>query len=207
MLLANNITFSRNNREVLKNINVSLKPNKIIHLKGNNGVGKTTLLKIITNVIKPDQGDIFWNGKNIKKNPYELYKNLTFIMDKRTSNNFFTVYENILFWKNLFRSKINNKEIDSVLSMLLLDKYKNINASNLSYGELKKLELSRLIIEKKMLWVLDEPYIGLDSPSADLLNQTFLNHIELGGIIIFTSHITPAIRTLHSLNLETENER
>ena len=207
MLLANNITFSRNNREILKDVNISLKPKKIIHLKGNNGAGKTTLLKIITNVIKPDQGEIFWNGKNIKKNPYELYKSLTFIMDKKSSNSFLTVYENVLFWKNLFRSKIKNKEIDSVLNLLLLDKYKNIHASNLSYGELKKLELARLIIEQKMLWVLDEPYIGLDNSASDLINQTFLNHIELGGMIIFTSHITPAIRTLHTITLETENER
>ena len=67
MLLANNISFTRNNKKILDNINLSLPPKKIIHLTGNNGVGKTTLLKILSNIIQPNEGDIFWNGKNIKK--------------------------------------------------------------------------------------------------------------------------------------------
>ena len=86
MLLANNIYFNRSNKKILENINLSLSSKKIIHLTGNNGVGKTTLLKILCNIIQPDEGDIFWNGKNIKKNPYEFYKDLTLIMDKNTSN-------------------------------------------------------------------------------------------------------------------------
>ena len=60
-----------------------------------------------------------------------------------------------------------------------------------------------MIIEQKKLWVLDEPYIGLDNSSSNLLNQTILNHIDLGGMVIFTSHILPAINTLHTLNLES----
>ena len=67
MLLANNLFFKRNNKVILNNISVSLSPKKIIHLKGNNGVGKTTLLKILSNIVKPDRGEIFWNAKNIKK--------------------------------------------------------------------------------------------------------------------------------------------
>ena len=203
MLIANNLCFKRNDKDILKDINLTLSPKKIIHLRGNNGVGKTTLLKIITNVVEPDKGEIFWNSKNIKKNPFDLYKDLTFIMDKPTSNNNLTVYENILFWRQIFSSKISVKEIDSILNLLLLSKYRNTEIQKLSFGEIKKLELSRLIIEQKKLWVLDEPYIGLDNSSSNLLNQTILNHIDLGGMVIFTSHILPAINTLHTLNLES----
>ena len=201
MLLANNLSFKRNDKNILKNISLTISPKKIIHLTGNNGVGKTTLLKILTNVLEPSEGEVFWNGKNIKKNPYDFYNDLTFIMDKKTSNRNLTVYENILFWRKLFSSKINLKEIGSILSLLSLDKHRDTQADKLSYGELKKLELSRLIIEQKKLWVLDEPYIGLDTSSSDLINQTLLNHIELGGMVIFTSHILPTIRTLHNFNL------
>ena len=67
MLLANNIFFKRNNKIILSNINISISPGKILHLKGNNGIGKTTLLKILTNIIQPEKGEIFWKGKNIKK--------------------------------------------------------------------------------------------------------------------------------------------
>ena len=204
MLIANNLCFKRHDRDILKDINLTLSPKKIIHLRGNNGVGKTTLLKVITNVVEPDKGEIFWNSKNIKKNPFDLYADLTFIMDKQTSNNQLTVEENIKFWCKLFSSKINNKEIGSLLVLLSLDNYRKTQVSNLSFGEIKKLELSRLIIEQKKLWILDEPYIGLDKSTSDLISQTMLNHVNLGGMVIFTSHINPLIKDLKILNLEND---
>ena len=202
MLLANNIYFKRNNNYLLSSINLSLSPKKIIHLQGKNGSGKTTLLKILTNIIEPESGEVFWKGKNIKKNYYDFYNNLTFIMDNQTSNINLTVKENISFWCKLFSSKITDKEIDSILNLLLLIQYKNTQVRYLSYGEIKKLELSRLIIEQKKLWILDEPYIGLDKSSMELINQTVINHAELGGMTILTSHVNPQITNLEIFNLE-----
>ena len=113
MLLANNICFKRNNKEILRNVSLVLTPKKIIHLTGNNGVGKTTLLKILTHVLEPEKGEIFWNGKNIKKNLFNFYNDVTFIMDKVTSNKNLTVNENVLFWKKIFSSPRKTKEIEN----------------------------------------------------------------------------------------------
>ena len=66
MLLANNICFNRDNKSILQNFSLTISPKKIIHLVGDNGVGKTTLLKILANILEPNEGEIFWNGKNIK---------------------------------------------------------------------------------------------------------------------------------------------
>lgn len=202
MLLANNIFFHRNNREILSNINISISPKQIIHLTGDNGVGKTTLLKILCNVLEPQKGNIFWKSKNIKKNYFEFYNDLTFIMDKETSNVNLTVYENIIFWKQLFSSKIKIDEINLILDLLYLQQYKNVIVGDLSYGERKKLELLRLIIEQKKLWVLDEPFIGLDKPTINIINQTFNRHIEYNGMILFTSHLSPNIKNVEIFNLE-----
>ena len=202
MLLANNIFFNRNNREILSNINISLSPKQIIHLTGDNGVGKTTLLKILCNILEPQKGNIFWKSKNIKKNYFEFYNDLTFIMDKETSNVNLTIYENIIFWKQLFSSKIKIDEINLILDLLYLQQYKNVIVDNLSYGERKKLELLRLIIEQKKLWILDEPFIGLDQPTIDIINQTFNRHIEYNGMILFTSHLSPNIKNVEIFNLE-----
>jgi len=202
MLLANNIYFKRNNRKIINNVSLSLSDHKIIHLTGNNGAGKTTLLKIITNVLELQKGEIYWNGKNIKKNPFDFYKNVTFIMDHNTSNKSLTINENIFFWRKLFSSKRNNKEIDSILELLSLNHLQNTLISYLSYGEKRKLELSRLIIEQKKLWVLDEPYNGLDQSSINLVNHTLLNHMKLGGMIIFTSHFSPEIPNIENLYLD-----
>ena len=201
MLLANNIFFERDNQIILKNLSLTISEKKIIHLIGKNGSGKTTLLKILSNILYPQKGDIFWNGKNIKKNPFEFYKDITFIMDKESSNKNLTLYENIFFWKKIFSSKINESEIDSILSVLSLIEYKNTRVINLSYGEIKKLELLRLIIEKKKLWLLDEPFIGLDKTSIEIINQTIINHTDLGGMVVFTSHISSKISNLEILEL------
>ena len=202
MLLANNIYFKRNKIEILNNINISISPNKILYIQGKNGSGKTTLLKILTNILKPKKGEIFWKGKNIKKNPFNYYKDVTFIMDNKTSNINLTVKENIMFWSKLFSSKTSIQQINSALKLLSLDKYQNTLVGNLSYGEIKKLELSRLIIEQKKLWILDEPYIGLDNYSIGLINQSIINHVEKGGMTILTSHIPPDINDLEILNLD-----
>ena len=202
MLLANNLSFQRNNKEIFKNLNISLTPKKIIHLRGRNGIGKTTLIKILTNMLLPSSGEIYWNGKNIKKNLNEFFNNLTYIMDTQTSKIEMTVMENIIFWKKLFSSPIELNEIDAIINFLLLKNYKNTKVNYLSTGEIKKLELCRLIIEQKKLWILDEPYVGLDQLMIDSVNATFENHIANGGMIIFSSHSNPALKNMETIQLE-----
>jgi len=207
MLLANNISFYRNNSIIFKDVNLALPPQKIINITGANGIGKTTLLKILTHILLPKKGNIFWNGKNIKKNFFDYYKDVTFIMDKQTSNINLSVIENIFFWKRLFSSMINKKEIDAILNLLSLSNYRNTLVNFLSNGETKKLELARLVIEQKKLWILDEPYIGLDIDAINLLNETFINHTKSGGMIIFSSHFIPDIPDLENLHLENYAHR
>ena len=69
----------------------------------------------------------------------------------------------------------------------------------LSSGEKKKLELIRLILEQKKLWILDEPFNHLDSLSIEILNQTFLEHINNDGMILFASHYDPVINNIETL--------
>jgi len=202
MLLASNLSFQRNNKKIFSKLNISLSPKKIIHLRGRNGIGKTTLIKILTNMLLPSSGEIYWNGKNIKKNINEFFSNLTYIMDTQTSKIEMTVIENIIFWKKLFSSPIELKEIDAIINLLLLEDYKNTKVNYLSTGEIKKLELCRLVIEQKKLWILDEPYVGLDELMINLINETFKNHIANGGMIIFSSHSNPELQNMETIQLE-----
>ena len=202
MLLANNLSFKRGRKEIFQEMNISLPPKKIIHLKGRNGIGKTTLIKILVNMLLPTTGDIYWNGKNIKKNFNKFFTNLTYIMDAQTSKNELTVSENIQFWIKLFSSSIKPKQLEGIFDLLSLDKYKNIQVNFLSKGEVRKLELFRLVIEQKKLWILDEPFVGLDETTRELINETFRNHIENNGMIFFSSHHYPEIQNMDTINLE-----
>jgi len=200
MLLVNNLSFARNDKEIFKDLDFSVGPKRIIHIAGRNGIGKTTLIKILANILIPKTGEIYWNGKNVKKNLRDFFKNSTLIMDIHTSKSELTVFENTIFWKRLFSSKIKQTELESIFKILSLNK--NSKAGFLSKGEIKKLELCRLIIEQKKLWLLDEPYVGLDESSIKLINETFNNHIENEGMIIFSSNSQPQLKNMDTIHLE-----
>jgi heme ABC exporter ATP-binding subunit CcmA len=201
MLLINNLSFSRNKTKIFENLNLSLSNKKIIQIKGRNGSGKTTFLKVILNILEPNNGEIIWKGKNIKKNIFDFYNQTTFIMDNNTSTRQLSVEDNINFWKGLSSSKLNNKEIFELLNKLNIEKYYKTKVMYLSSGERKKLELIRLILEQKKLWVLDEPFNHLDDLSIEILNQTFLDHVNNDGMILFASHYDPMINNLETLVL------
>ena len=201
MLLINNLSFSRNETKIFENLNLSLSNKKIIQIKGRNGSGKTTFLKVILNILEPNNGEIIWKGKNIKKNIFDFYNQTTFIMDNNTSTRELTVEDNINFWRGLSSSKLNNEEIFELLNKLNIEKYYKTKVMYLSSGERKKLELIRLIKEQKELWVLDEPFNHLDDLSIEILNQTFLDHANNDGMILFASHYDPMINNLETLVL------
>ncbi len=196
MLLINDLSFYRNNNVIFDNVNISLANGQITQIKGKNGSGKTTLLKVILNIIEARSGEIFWEGKNIKKNIFNFYNQTTFISDQYTSSRKLTVYDNINFWKGLSYSQLNDNDILLLLGTFNLKKYQNTETMYLSAGEIKKLELLRLILEQKKLWILDEPYNHLDNLSIEILNQTFIDHVNNEGIILFTSHYNPPINKI-----------
>ena len=201
MLLINNLSFSRNETKIFENLNLSLSDKQMIQIKGRNGSGKTTFLKVILNILEPKNGEIIWKGKNIKKNIFDFYNQTTFIMDNNTSTRELSIEDNINFWSGLSSSKLNNDEIFILLKKLDIEKYFKTKVMYLSSGEQKKLELMRLILEQKKLWVLDEPFNHLDDLSIEILNQTFFDHINNDGMILFASHFNPIINNLETLKI------
>ena len=184
---------------LVENLNLSLNNKGMMQIKGKNGSGKTTFLKVILNILEPESGEIIWKGKNIKKNIFDFYNQTTFIMDNNTSTRELSVQDNINFWKGLSSSKLNDDEIFKLLKKLDIEQYYKTRVMLLSSGERKKLELLRLILEQKKLWVLDEPFNHLDDLSIEILNQTFLDHINSDGMILFASHFNPNISNLETL--------
>ena len=201
MLLINNLSFSRNDNIIFQNLNLSLINRSITQIRGKNGSGKTTFINVILNFLESKTGEIFWEGKNIKKNIFNFYNKTTFIMDHNTCTRKMTVLDNINFWSRLSSSKLTKDEIVLLLETFNIQKYQNTKTMYLSSGEIRKLELLRLILEQKKLWILDEPYNHLDDLSIEILNQTFIDHINKDGVILFTSHLKPSIDNLEVVDL------
>ena len=199
MLLINNLSFFRDENLIFENLNLSLGNGQITQLRGKNGSGKTTFLKVILNLLSSKTGEIFWEGQNINKNIFNFYNQITYIADHNTSSRKLSVLDNINFWKGLSSSNLSNDETLLLLETFNLKKYLNTETMYLSSGEVKKLELLRLILEQKKIWILDEPYNHLDDSSIEILNQTFVDHTNNEGIILFASHYNPAVNNLEIL--------
>ena len=200
MLLINNLSFFRDSNLIFENLNITLGNGQITQIKGKNGSGKTTFLKVILNILISKTGEVYWEGKNINKNIFNFYDQITFISDRSTSSRKLTVIDNINFWRGLSSSNISDDDIFILLETFNLKKYIRTETMYLSAGEIKKLELLRLILEKRKLWILDEPYNHLDDLSIEILNQTFVDHTNNNGIILFTSHYSPQIAKLDILD-------
>ena len=188
MILVKDLSIERSNKKIFENVNLSLGSGKIILLKGKNGSGKTTLLKALLNLIEPSSGAIYWKGKLLKKNLYNFFNHVTYIADRTSSLSKLSVKENIKIWKKIFLSNISNSQVENILKTLKLDIYLDQKVNSLSFGETKKLEFLRLIIENKKIWILDEPLSNLDNESIDVIAQTFEDHRSKEGSIIFSSH-------------------
>ena len=201
MIIVKNLSIERLDKIIFEKINLSLAPGNIAILKGKNGSGKTTLLKAMLNIIEPSVGSIYWKGKLIKKNLYDFYNHVTYIADTTSSLKKLTIKDNINIWRKFFLSNIDNTQIDTALKTLNLNDYLNKKVGTLSFGETKKLEFLRLIIENKKVWILDEPLSNLDENSIELLKQTFEDHTTKQGSIIFSSHRNPGIYVTEEIQL------
>ena len=201
MLIVKDLSIQRLEKKIFENISLSLSPGNITILKGKNGSGKTTLLKALLNIIEPSFGSIYWKGKLLKKNLYDFYNHVTFIADTTSSLKKLTIKENINIWKRFFISGINNAQIETALKTLKLDDYLDKKVGTLSFGETKKLEFLRLIIENKNVWILDEPLSNLDDDTIELMKQTFEDHCAKEGSIIFSSHQNPGIYVTEEMQL------
>ncbi len=201
MIIVKDLSVERLDKKIFENVNLSLTPGNITILKGKNGSGKTTLLKALLNIIEPSFGSIYWKGKLLNKNLYDFYNHVTYIADTTSSLKKLTIKDNINIWKKFFISKINDAQIETALKTLKLDKYLNKKVGEISFGETKKLEFLRLIIENKNVWILDEPLSNLDEDSIELLKQTFADHCAKEGSIIFSSHQNPGIYVTEEIQL------
>ena len=201
MLIVKDLSIDRLDKKIFENINLSLSPGSITILKGKNGSGKTTLLKAMLNLIEPSFGSIYWKGKSLKKNLYDFYNHVTYIADTTSSLKKLTIKDNINIWKKFFISNINDDQIETALKTLKLNNHLNKKVGTLSFGETKKLEFLRLIIENKNVWILDEPLSNLDDDSIELMKQTFVDHCSKEGSIIFSSHQNPGIYVTEEIHL------
>jgi ABC-type multidrug transport system ATPase subunit len=190
ILEVKNLTFGYDDDPVLKNFNMTIAKNEILLIDGENGVGKTTLLKCITNILN--------NGKNVFINGIEVYsnkkilKNISFVMSEDTLYDYLTLKENIVFFKTLFDEddKYVN-EVKSLCNELGIYKYEDYLIKNLSQGTRNKLYLSIMLSKNHNILILDEPFTALDGNTQSIMiNKIKSNSKGKDKCVIMVTHVS-----------------
>lgn len=185
MLEVNNINYIRNERFIFKDISFKLNSGDFLLVVGENGVGKTTLLKFVCCLLNGD-GDIIWNGINVE-NCFKDYMNDLIFLGRQNLQLSLTSIENLFFYVSLYEKK-QILSIKEALNNFNLFYCLNKKCGELSYGQRQKVFLSKLLLLSNKLWLLDEPFSFLDYNGIDCIFNVMSNFISKGGIIIMTSH-------------------
>ena len=181
-LYIQDLNFSYDNGLIFNNQTHTLSSNRITLLLGQNGSGKSTFLKIIAGLEKPNSGSIKLRDNNDKS--LKFNGNISYLGHKLALKEELTVQENIKFWHNFYGKDLLAREFEE----LGLDKLSSMIVSNLSAGQKKKLALYRILMSNKDIWLLDEPFSNLDKKAYGYLRDLLLMRLNNDRIIIITSH-------------------
>lgn len=177
----------RQQQALFARLSFAVNPGEILLIEGPNGSGKSSLLRLLSGLSTPHEGDILWQGKSI----HPLYANygcdLHYLGHTNGIKLGLTVIENMQLACQL-ASASATQPYDSVLFLLQLHSYKNTLAKYLSAGQKRKLAFARLLLIPKPLWILDEPFTALDTASQEIVLQHLATHLSRQGICILSSH-------------------
>lgn len=193
MIEIKDISKSFGSTKVLSNINLKLEEGKIYGLLGRNGVGKTTLLKIISNLLKADMGEVFINGESVYENS-KVVENIAIVKESGFG------VEDIKVKKILNAARTLYKNWDEEYAKLLIDEFRlniNKNYSKLSRGNQTIVGLIIGLSSRAPLTLFDEPSLGLDAAFRDKFYSLILKDIEENPrTIIISTHLIDEVTNL-----------
>ena len=185
-----NVNKSFNDKEILKNINLTIKKDRIIGLLGKNGTGKSTLMKLINDLLTPTSGEVLVNGKHVG---VESKKIVAYLPERTYLDKSKSVDEIIKFYGDFYSNFDSNKAYQ-LLKDLNLDT--TMKLSKMSKGMQEKVCLVLVMSRNADLYILDEPLGGVDPATRDYILDTILTNFNEGASVIISTHIISDIERI-----------
>ena len=199
MLEIKNVSKSYDGKKKACNqIDLSIESGDIYGFVGHNGAGKTTLLKSIAGIIDFDEGDILVDGLSVKKNAIDVKKKIAYIPDNPDIYESLTGNQYLSFISDVFQidQKERQLEIEKYSTLFEISNVLNQPISSYSHGMKQKLVIISALIHKPKLFLLDEPFVGLDPKASFQLKEIFKNLCENGTAIFFSTHVLEVVEKL-----------
>ncbi len=177
----------RGDRHVLKGVSLNLRSRQLLHVSGPNGTGKTTLLRVVCGLLRPEQGLVSWKGRSILDIRPEYQGALAYASHEPALKGDLTALENLRFAVGLKR-RVTVGELRASLDQTGVAACADLPARVLSAGQRRRVAMARVLAMGASLWLLDEPFTNLDAAGSDLLRSLLQSHVERGGLALVVAH-------------------
>jgi heme exporter protein A len=177
----------RGERHLLRNISFTLQAGELLQLVGQNGVGKTSLLRCVAGLIEPESGEIQWQGVELRRARDEFHRQLAYLGHVNALKPELTALENLHYSVRLHR-QVTAARMHEILGRLQVGHCANLPARALSAGQRRRVAIARVILGEAPLWILDEPITNLDSGGIACVEAFMAAHLRAGGSILAAAH-------------------
>ena len=199
MLKVSNLSCTRGERLLFANLGFSLNAGECVHVQGDNGSGKTSLLRLLVGLTPAESGEIRWQGALQAEST--MREDLIYLGHHAAVNGDLSALENLHFAAMQAGDLLDSNQVHGALGRMGLSGREDLPVRVLSAGQKRRVLLSRLLIRRAKLWVLDEAFNALDVGAVDVLNELIGQHLESGGALVLTSHQPLAIPNVQVLKL------
>ena len=179
------------NKNIIENLNLTIKNGEIFGFLGPNGAGKTTTIKMITGIIKPSNGAVYIDGTSIKEKPLEAKKNSSYVPDSTDMFLSLTGNEYLNFMADMYNIplKIRTERINNFAMQFEIIENLDQRILEYSHGMRQKIVLIGALLNDSNNLILDEPMVGLDPKAAYVLKKIMREYANANKTVLFSTHV------------------
>ena len=196
MLEVTDLACLRGDRLLFAGVAMSVAPGELVRIAGPNGVGKTSLLRLLCGLSIPEHGEVRWRGEPVRRNRDDFHSQMLYLGHAAAINDLLTPFENLRFAAATHDHGGDETACDAALERIGLGLQRDLPAKVLSQGQRRRVGLARLYLAEGVpLWILDEPFTALDVAAVRDLADWLDDHCARGGMVVMTTHQDVAFAT------------
>lgn len=197
MLDARKLTCTRDERTLFSELSFTVSAGEMVQVAGQNGAGKTSLLRILAGLAQPEGGEVCWQGTAIARQRDIYHQDLLWLGHQPGIKTALTAFENLSFYHADCAETLRWQ----ALAQAGLVGFEDVQVNQLSAGQQRRVALARLWLSTAKLWILDEPFTAIDTAGVEKLTRQMARHTEDGGMVILTTHQPLALSSVRQIEL------